>query len=82
MTFTLKEVTFTSYFFNEMKDIPKKKEAKSVGKVSIDLSQYVKSSDSDPILLPLKKKSKSSPAIEITIKSHWLKYNNKVLVKY
>ena len=83
ISFYLKEVKYISLYqiLTRCKDIPKKKDPKDVAKVRLDLSQYVKSDGSEPILLPFKKKLKTPPSLEVTIRSHWVKYNNKVLIR-
>eukprot|EP01118_Nematostelium_gracile_P011476 TRINITY_DN4074_c0_g2_i1.p1 TRINITY_DN4074_c0_g2~~TRINITY_DN4074_c0_g2_i1.p1 ORF type:complete len:434 (-),score=125.67 TRINITY_DN4074_c0_g2_i1:24-1325(-) len=90
------KVTFTCTIFKNAKsdkfdekaikfaineDQPKKKKVNLIGKIGLDLSQYVKSDGTELITLPIKKSTKSPPSIELMIKAEWLKYNNKVLIR-
>lgn len=60
-------------------DNAKKKATKKLSSVSIDLSNFV--TNSDPVVIPIGKNSKTAPLLHATFKTKALKYNTKMLVK-
>lgn len=64
------------------KDSSKKKETKTIGTTSLNLSDYMEHGTIRHESLPLKCKEKGvTPMLSIKIESKWLKINNKILVK-
>lgn len=50
-----------------VQDVIKKKKAHEIGKIGLDLSQYVRSDGSELITLPLSKKNKDGPKLEVKV---------------
>jgi len=62
-------------------DIINKKKTNSIAKLSFDLGQYVKTDGIERAIFVFKRKAKDSPSLEVSIRSRWVKLNNKMLLK-